>query len=55
LIQVVNIINILQAALSQYSFAKVLQSQTVIREKFGKTHLCTKKAVCKILMKLISG
>ncbi len=41
---VVNFINILQAALKQYSFVKKLQSQTVIREKLPKAPLYNKVA-----------
>jgi len=40
--------------LRQYSFAKKIQSQTVIREKMRKT-LSYKKVGCKMLLKLAPG
>jgi len=51
---VANFINILRAAFYQYSFAKKLQSQTVIREKLRK-RCASKKCERKMLMKLTLG
>jgi len=51
---IVNFINILRAALVPCSFAKKLQSLTVIRKKIHKTLLYVKGAH-KLLMKVTQG